>query len=375
MTASPPSCDVAVIGAGVVGLSVAEELLSRGLTVTVFDRQRAGREASWAGAGILPPGSRYSAHPAIEQLALLSDALNERLSERVREFTGLDDGFWRCGALYFADDDRQHQELSAMFDRWRAAGIPVNAIDQAELADLAPYASNELKQLAANGRAHHAPTESQARNPRRLRALVALCQSWGGRLVEHSEVVELEESPEQVALRLANGERCVAGRVVIANGAWAARFLPQRDGAGWVRPVRGQMLLLRRPESIEPLGMNVHVGHHYLAPRTDGRVLAGATVEEAAFDKSTTAEGCGRLLQFVNQTGLGGMRLEQAWAGLRPATPDELPLIGPASERTYVAAGHFRAGLQFASATAMLIREQMLGQPPTMDVTPFRINR
>ncbi|TWT76023.1 Glycine oxidase [Posidoniimonas polymericola] len=364
-----------MIGAGVVGLSVAEELLSHGLTVTVFDRQRAGREASWAGAGILPPGSRYSSHPAIEELAALSDPLNERLSQRLREFTGLDDGFWRCGALYFAGDDRQHRELAAMYDRWRGRGIAVNVIDQADLADLAPYASDELERFAAEGRAHYVPSESQARNPRRLRALTALCQAWGGRVIEHSEVVEIAESPEQVTLRLADGDRFVAGRVVIANGAWASRFLPQRDGIDWVRPVRGQMLLLSRPESIEPLGMNLHVGPHYLAPRTDGRVLAGATVEEAAFDKSTTAAGCGRLLHFVNQTGLGGLRLEQAWAGLRPATADELPLIGPASERTYVAAGHFRAGLQFASATAMLIREQMLGQPPTMDVSPFRIDR
>ncbi|TWT35798.1 Glycine oxidase [Posidoniimonas corsicana] len=372
MPARPQSCDVAVVGAGIIGLTIAEELLSRGLSVTVVDRQSAGREASWAGAGILPPGSRYSDHPALEELAAHSFRLNAELSQRLRELTSLDDGFWRCGAVYFASTPEQQRKFGDLFARWRSRDIRVDAVGEADLAELAPYASDRLKQLAAAGQAFHVPAEAQARNPRRLRAIVALCESWGGRLIEHDEVTSVDEAPQQVTLRLASGAVINAGRAVIASGAWASRFLPAAGSAAHVRPVRGQMLLL---EGDHALANNLHVDSLYLAPRRDGRVLAGATVEEAAFDKSNTAEGCATLLDFVRGSGLGGLRLVRCWAGLRPATPDELPLIGPASDRVYIAAGHYRAGLQFACATAMLIREMMLGQPPSMDATPFRIDR
>jgi glycine oxidase len=373
----PDTIDCAVIGAGVVGLTIAEELLTHGLSVCVIDRQQPGREASWAGAGILPPGSRYSGDPHLETLARISRPLNAALSQRIQESTGINDGYWECGGVYLASSQRESDELDEIIRRWNSLDIPTESLDACRLSELAPLASDRLRQLAEEFSAYHAPGEAQLRNPRRLKGLVALCQAQGASFVLNDGLASLHEKSDAVELRLTTGRKLHAGRVCVATGAWSNHSLGLVRQRPWVKPIRGQMLLLEATAGPRQLDRHLHLGSKYIVPRQDDRLLVGSTIEDVGFDKSTTAEGCAELLRFVCETGLGGLRLRDSWAGLRPASDDGLPLVGPApdAERVYFATGHFRSGLQFAPATAKLIAQMMLGQPMCMDPSPFRIDR
>lgn len=374
MPANPATYDCAVIGAGVVGLSVALELQDAGLRCCVIDRQQPGREASWAGAGILPPGSSFSSHPALEELARLSRPLHARLSDRIRERTGLDDGYWRCGGVCLASGESNAAELQSMVDRWAKLGINAERLEAVQIKDLVPYADARLVELADRYPAYRFADEAQVRNPRLLKGLVRLCDAQGVALHFNAPVREYSTDAHGAHVHLDHGETLRADRLVVASGSWSSQLI-HRDTLVRVKPMRGQMVLLENPSGRPPLGSHLHCGPNYLVPRRDGRMIVGSTVEDAGFQKSTTADGLAELLRFTRSAGFGDLPIRQTWAGLRPATADGLPLIGPAGRRVFVATGHFRAGLQFAPATATLMRELMQGQPPSMDITPFRVDR
>src|SRR5262249_18013140 len=176
---------------------------------------------------------------------------------------------------------------------------------------------------------------------------------------------------------LTTAGRMPAERFVLAAGAWAEALLHQVGWRPGIRPVRGQIALLN---SGTPLlrrgGME---GKRYLVPRPDGRVLAGSTEEDAGFDKRTTAGAIGELLNFAFALvpGLKSAQLERCWAGLRPGSPDEMPFLGPVPgfDNLFVAAGHFRAGIQLSAATGLVMSELLLGRRLTIPLEPFRLDR
>jgi glycine oxidase len=168
-----------------------------------------------------------------------------------------------------------------------------------------------------------------------------------------------------------------AGSYCVTTGAWT-RFLLSRLGMQIpVRPVRGQMVLLRSARS--PLERIINDGPRYLVPRPDGRTLVGSTEEDAGFDKSTTASGVAGLLEFALELApaLQAARLEQTWAGLRPGTHDGLPYLGRVGEleNTFIAAGHFRSGLCLSPGNAVVMSRLIRGEPPLLDLAPFGLGR
>jgi glycine oxidase len=189
--------------------------------------------------------------------------------------------------------------------------------------------------------------------------------------------VGLEREGERVTAVSTGGGRLAAGRFIIASGAWSDGLLAQ---AGWqpgIRPVRGQIALLNAGA---PLFRRVlMLGKRYLVPRPDGRVLIGATEEDAGFDKRTTAVAIRDLLDFGIGLvpALADVPLERSWAGLRPGSPDGLPFLGPVpgAGNLYVAAGHFRAGIQLSPGTGRVMTELLLGRPTTIPLAPFRLDR
>ncbi|QDT69408.1 Hydrogen cyanide synthase subunit HcnC precursor [Planctomycetes bacterium MalM25] len=345
-----PNPDVLVIGGGVIGLSVAYQLSRDGLRVTLIDRGQPGREASWAGAGILPPASWYVDHPALDRLAIAATREQAEWSARLSEQTGLDDEYWPCGAIYQATPENAGR-LAATFERWRNQGVEVSR--------------------DANGWV--VPGEAQVRNPRRLQALVAGCRHHGVRIVPAAEVTGLVRTGEEIHRVDTPAGEFSAGAYCLTAGCWTPGLARLAASSAPGKPVRGQMLLLRPEEPT--LDRIVHRYPHYAVPRRDGRVLIGATVEEAGFAKETTAEARAHLLQAAAQIDarLGEAPIEAHWSGLRPASADRLPQIGrlPGLQNAWVASGHHRSGLQLAPPTARLISCLIRGEVCELPADPF----
>lgn len=360
-----------IIGGGVIGLSLAYELSSHGVTVTVLERGRFGGEASWAGAGILTPGDPRPEAAPVDRLRALSHRLLAEWSERLREETGVDNGYRRCGALEVARSQAGIEEVRESKARWQAQGVEVEELGPAELRELEPSLGSEVR-LAVR-----LPAEAQLRNPRHTRALIAACARQGVSLRPGTQVVALEPRKGRVAAASTTAAPVGGDVFVVAAGAWSATLL---DGLGvtlGVRPVRGQIALLDL--SIPLLRHIVWEGSRYLVPRPDGRVLVGSTEEEAGFSSSPTGAGIRDLLDF----GLGlapvleHARFAGAWAGLRPGNADGLPYLGPVPgcDNLWVATGHYRSGLELSTGTARVLAQAIRGRPTELPLAAFRLDR
>jgi glycine oxidase len=361
------SGDVVILGGGVIGLTTAYYLARAGQRVVVCDQGLLGREASWAGAGILPPSDPVHARDPLDRLRALSGRLYPGLSEELRADTGIDNGYVRCGGLVFNDP-----LVHADDQEWCGAGIDTGWLEPRALRQLEPALAPDL------GPAQHIAGMAQLRNPRHLRALETGCARTG-------RVVFREETPiarlclDGDAVRGAQcGADVIAGSTfVIAAGAWTERLLAPLGIHTGITPVRGQMVLLNPGRML--FQHILACGPRYLVPRLDGRVLAGSTEEHAGFDKRNTAEGVQGLLELATRLvpELTDASLEKCWSGLRPGSPDGLPLIGqvPGVRNLYVAAGHFRAGLQLSPGTAWLMKEFILGEPLSLPLEAFAVER
>jgi glycine oxidase len=351
--------DVAVVGGGIIGLTAAYFLAKAGLTVEVFDRTDLGREASWAGAGILPPGNSTRAATAIDALRAIGSERFPTFSAELRENTGIDNGYRPCGGIEFLQPGDEDVE-----PLWAAEGISYQRLSPSELERLEPGFGS------SSGEPFLLPGMAQVRNPWHLRALIGSCNGVGVKLHHHQRVRELTTT----GLLLDGGRTVTAGRYLVAAGAWSAAFVP----ASRVHPVRGQIVLFN-PEC-PLLNRVVTAGKRYLVPRGDGRILVGSTEEpEAGFEKGNTADAIAELKAFALEVvpALADAAVEKCWSGLRPGTRDGLPFIGPLPgiENAFIAAGHFRAGVQLSIGTAQLLTALFTGRPPCVDPAAFRLDR
>jgi glycine oxidase len=358
--------DVLILGGGVIGLTTAYFLAREGVRVTLLDKGDFGQEASWAGAGILPPGNPAHARSPVDQLRAHSSALFPTLSYELRERTGIDNGYLRCGGLEFIS-----QEGEAAAEEWRSEGIAVERLEEKQLLQLEPGLRSGL------GAAYHLPDMAQVRNPRHLQALLAASRSLGVDLQPGCPVHGFEWHGQQVVAVKTNRGRLHADRYVLATGAWSEPLLEQLGWRPGIHPVRGQIALLN--SDVPVLRRVLLWGPRYAVPRADGRVLIGSTEEQAGFNKQTTAAAIADLLALACQLapGLAEARVERSWAGLRPGSPDGLPFLGsvPGFDNVYVAAGHFRAGIQLSPGTGLVMKELLLGQPLTVPLDAFRLDR
>ena len=381
--------DCLVIGGGVIGLSIAYELSGHGLRVRVIDRQRPAAEASWAGAGILPPVGQSSPQSPLAHLAAMSLRLHAVWAQRLRAETGIDNEYRRCGGWHLLVAGLSDLAPLGDVKAYIQANVHAASIPD-DLWNAFPYARVTFRELESrepaladarrNGAilaAAFAEDEAQLRNPRHLKALLAACRQRGVTVEEGVEATGFWSSAGQVvAAQTSHGPR-YAGSFCITAGVWSGRLAGSIGVKIRVKPIRGQMVLLDNPQpALEHI---VNVGKRYLVPRLDGRVLVGSTEEDVGFDKRNTDEGMAELLHFT-QTLIPAWRdakVERTWAGLRPATPDEAPYLGraPALNNLYVAAGHFRSGIYLSPATAVVMSELIRGVRPSIDLTAFQIDR
>jgi len=365
--------DVLILGGGVIGLSLARELAAQGAKVRILERGTPAREASWAGAGILPPARATAASDPLEQLAALSARLHPEWAESLASETGIDTGFRRCGGLYLAIDAAGALEVARQAEHWRSEGVAVELLDAAQLAACEPALAEGTGQVLA---AILAPEECQLRNPWHTRALLASCQLRG--------VIVSADTPVEAFVISAGkltGVRTPAGTVsaaqyVLASGAWTAGLAEQLGLRLALKPIRGQIVLYQGTHDLHRV---VNVGARYLVPREDGRVLAGSTEEDVGFEKQNTPEGVTALQAFAEglSTKLRRAHVEMTWSGLRPASLDGRPFLGPLPgfENAFVAAGHFRSGLQLSPATAVVMSQLLRGEPSAVPLPSFAVDR
>src|SRR5262245_19087081 len=270
------TADIAIVGGGVIGLTAAYVLAKEGQHVTLVDRQDFGQEASWAGAGIIPPGNPDKAVSPFDQLRSHSSARFPALSQELLEATGVDNGYQKCGGLEFILEEHAGQP-----EEWRGAGIRLQALSQAETGRLEPGLAPNL------GRACLLPDMAQLRNPRHLQALVAGCAKLHVELRPNCAATELVSERSRGAAVRCERETINAGAILLAAGAWTDPLLASLGCELDIQPVRGQIALLNSPT---PLVRHVLLwGDSYLVPRQDDRVLIGSTEEYAGFDNRTTA--------------------------------------------------------------------------------------
>ncbi len=363
--------DVLIMGAGVIGLSLAWELANRDQRVLLVDSGQAG-QASWAGAGILPAAATTGIRDPYESLKALSHQLHAQWSERLRAATGIDTEYNRCGGLHVARSPAEAATLAANEFWWQEHGIRSQLLEPAELKALEPHLKADFRA------AWRLPDECQLRNPRHLRALSVACQKMGVQLREDDAVVKLLTDGKRVTGWLtAQGAVLTADNYCICSGAWARQSLDELKIPNGILPVRGQMVLFRGPRPL--LGQIVNEGNRYLVPRRDGRLLAGSVEEEVGYVCETTDIALQGIQDWATELlpALKQCSVEKTWAGLRPGSFDGLPYLGlvPTTENLFLAAGHFRSGLHLSCGTAVVMADMIEGRPDRFDVTPFRVGR
>jgi glycine oxidase len=365
--------DVLVIGGGVIGLTTAYYLSRAGLRVAVADRQQPGRESSWAGAGIISPGNPKRASTPIGRLKAVSAAMFPELSQELRELTGIDNGYVRCGGieLQVSPDLWERRRLAALLQQERAEGQSCDVLDSEALHRLEPHLAPDLP-----GGLHY-PEMAQVRNPWHLKALLAACARLGVRLLPDQPVEAFQQhAGKVVAVKTAEGSLSAAA-FVIASGAWSEHLL---EPLGWrigIHPVRGQILLLNPGRVL--LRHILQIGSDYLVPRTEGRILVGTTEERVGFDCRTTDAAMDRLGRLAVRLlpSLADAARENAWAGLRPGSPDGKPILGrvPGLDNLYIAAGHFRSGIHLSPVSGKVISQLVRGERPDPPIDAFGLER
>lgn len=357
---------VVIVGGGINGLLTARELFRGGCQVTVLDQGLLGREASWAGGGIVSPLYPWRYPPAVSALARWAQQAYPDLAAELLEETGIDAEFERSGLLFLdTPDQRDAQVWAAQHD------VPLNLLGAADMRQRWPGLPDDVETGV------HMPTLAHIRNPRLLKALVAsLRQSPQVSLREQTEVVAVHAAVGGLAsVDLASGERLQADAIVVCAGAWSARLLARLGLSLPVRPIRGQMLLYQLAPGAVP--MMIMRDGHYLIPRRDGLVLCGSTLEDAGFDKTITAAAGATLTQAATCIWpvLSGVEPIRQWAGLRPSSPNGIPFISalPGHAGLWVNAGQFRNGLVLAPASARLLADRMLGRAPAIDPLAYSL--
>ena len=343
--------DVAIAGAGLIGGSIAWELARSGLRVGLFDKQEPGKEASWASAGILSPAPESPGMIALVSLGKASMALYPEFVAQVEERSGESVGYRAKGTLGVLTSRHAREELSTIIALHHGLGLRAEPLSSADARELEPSLRGDVEAAVLR------PAEASVDNRLLTRAILASAQKSGLEIFAGRSVESLWIEGDVCKGFVVGGEKISAVHTVIAAGCFSAQIRGAERYAP-VRPAKGQMISLVCPEAnIERVLWGDDI---YLVPRNDGRILAGATVEYAGFDKTLTAGGQKKLLSAAIELApaLENARMEEAWAGLRPDSPDHLPILGPTDlQGLVIATGHFRSGVLLTPITAKLVRE------------------
>lgn len=360
--------DIVIVGGGLIGCSIAHELAGARLKVLVLDKQEPGREASWAAAGMLSPAPDAPVDFPLVPLALASLALYPDFARAMEEESGKPTGYAQLGALQAflgADAEERRDRMIAQHKKLglRAEGISIDA------------ARTREPSLGGSVRAAAFLPEEASIEPRLLMDAVVNAATLRGVTIRANSRVRSLLFERGRCLGVYAPQKIAAKHVVLAAGCFSAQLSHFANGSELsipTRPVRGQMVALQtrafRPRQV----LRSEMG--YLVPRTGGRVVAGSTIEDVGFEKKVTAAGISQILSAILELcpELCSAEVVETWSGLRPGTPDALPILGPTHiDGLLVATGHYRNGILLAPITARLIREWVTTGDAKFDAKRF----
>jgi glycine oxidase len=350
------SWDVIIAGGGIIGLSLSIALRKSGARVLIVERGEPGREASSAAGGMLVDCS-FETNPALQQLATLSARMYPEFVYEIETESGMKVDLRDQGVIIFSSPEKVHEHT----------GLTEAPLLPAPLVDLEPA-------LAEDSHAAFYLKERSVDPSALTAATVKAAKHRGVDFSSGNPVVAVNVSSGSVTGLTTTKTTFFAPQVINCAGAWAGQIAPHKFPT---RPVKGQMLCLAAP-SRTLLKHVVRAPEVYLIPRSDGRIVVGTTVEEAGFDKRTDVPTIQRLYRAAVKMipALRDAKILKDWAGLRPGTPDDLPILGAtATPGYYVATGHFRDGILLAPITAQVMTDVVAGNPCNQDLSPFSSGR
>jgi glycine oxidase len=354
--------DIIIIGGGIIGMLTARELYRTGADILLLERGQMGGESSWAGGGIISPLYPWRYDDSVNRLAQISKTLYPDIADQLRDESGIDCELINSGLLVM-DMDEAERALD-WSHRWNIAMLRIKGAD----------AIHEIE--PTTGKLIDAglwmPEIMQIRNPKLVKALKGSLQSLRIGFREHTPVNELViESGHVLGVRTAT-ETLLADRVIVTSGAWTAGLISGIQTPA-VEPVKGQMIMFSGEAGL--IRRMVLSSDHYIIPRRDGRVLAGSTLENTGFDKSTTTAARQELKNAAEHIIplLSGLEIERHWAGLRPGTANGIPYIceHPTISGLFINAGHYRNGIVLGAASARLMTELVTWRKCSLDPSPY----
>ena len=362
------SYDAVVVGGGIIGGAVAFRLGQEKLRVALLDGQMLGREASWAAAGMLSPAPDSPQAIPLVPFGRASLGLYPDFIAELQEITGRQTGYRREGTLEVLFSASAERQLSTLIALHRGLGLAAEPLPVEEARRLEPALGREVRAAAL------LPDEASVDTRALTGAVLAAAAASGVEILANARVTRVLSEGTRCAGVVAEGQTIAAGHVVLAAGAFcgAIEGIPP---ALTIRPVRGQMVALSN--SAARLRRVLRSDRGYVVPRDDAtpqRLVAGSTLEDAGFDKRVTPSGLEQIFSAVQELapGLAAAEVVETWSGLRPDTPDHLPLLGPGElDGLTFATGHYRNGILLTPITAKLVREWVTEHRVSLDWERF----
>ncbi len=334
----------------------------------LFERGEAGRGASWLAAGMLAPDSEIG-FEELELYRLNRESLRRwpAFASEIQNESGFDIDYRTEGTLIVAHDRDDTEHLRRRYRFQKEQGLAVNWLSGREARAIEPFLASALPA------AIWSPDDHQVDNRRLLEGLKTAFIRAGGELREHTAVRAVAPDAERPAVVTEEGERVEGACVVVAAGVWSRELdglTPEQKPP--LRPVKGQMLELRSGPAFQ-LTHVIRGPEAYLAPKSDGRLLVGATVEERGADQDVTAGAMLDLLEGAWEVvpGIYDLPVVETWAGLRPAARDNAPMLGEVAPGIVLATGHFRHGILLAPVTAQEVARLVLTGETSRWLEPF----
>ena len=359
------SYDAIIAGGGLIGSAIALELARNDLRVAIFDAREPGHEASWASAGILSPAPENPAMISMVPIGKVSLAMYPEFIAEVEELSGLATGYRAKGTVEALFSRNAREELNTIVALHRGLGLKAEAISAKEAREMEPALSGEIEAAVLR------PQEASVDNRLLANALIEAAKRSGVEIHAGAAVEGVWREGSLCLGAVVSGEKISATHTIVAAGSFSAQIAGAAKYAP-VRPAKGQMVSLRcAAAKIERVLWSEKI---YVVPRNDGRILCGATVEHVGFDKTVTASGVHANLHGAIELVpvLASARIEETWAGLRPDTPDHLPILGPTELKgLLIATGHFRSGVLLTPITAKVMAEFVAEKTPSVDWEKF----
>jgi glycine oxidase len=368
--------DVLVVGGGIIGTSIGFELSQRKLSVAVMDQQEFLQEASWAAAGMLSPAPDCPAAIPLVPLGRASLELYPGYVAAIEETTSLRTGYCADGAIVTVCHGDAERELSTLVALHHGLGLACEPLPMDEALEMEPALGRQVRAAAL------LPDEATVNTRRLTAALLAAAETSGVTLLPGVEAIALVRDGNRcTGVKTSVGKTFSAGHVVFAAGCWTSR-IPELMPYAPTVPVRGQMAALLHAG--KPIRRVLRSEHGYIVPRDHANpqlLVVGSTLEHVGYEKGVTSGGMEKIFSGVNELvpELARAEIIETWSGLRPGTPDQLPILGPTDrEGLLLATGHYRGGILLAPVTAKLIAEWITDHRTSLnweEFSPLRFAR